>query len=100
MILFSKRIGAKEALEIGLVNQICIKEKLMEDALILAEFLAKRPPIAAAWVLKAISALEYEGMEKGLNVEEEGSTIVGRSQDCIEGFTAFLEKREAVFRGE
>ena len=100
MILFSKRIGAQEALEIGLVNQISTKEKLMEDALILAEILSKRPPIAVAWVLKAISALEYEGMEKGFNVEEEGSTVVGRSQDCIEGFTAFLEKREPVFRGE
>jgi enoyl-CoA hydratase/carnithine racemase len=33
-------------------------------------------------------------------VEEEGSAIVGASKDRVEGFTAFLEKREPKFTGE
>jgi enoyl-CoA hydratase/carnithine racemase len=100
MILFSKRVTPREALECGLVNQLSTAEKLMEDAMEFAESLVKRPPLAVGCVLKAISAGEYEGFEQGLKVEEEGSAIVGKSQDRVEGFSAFLEKREPVFKGE
>jgi len=100
MILFSKKINAKEALEIGLVNQISPPEKLMEDVFEFAEKLAQRPPIAVSCVLKAIAAGSYEGLDEGLAVETKGSTLVGQSTDCIEGFTAFLEKRDPVFTGK
>jgi enoyl-CoA hydratase/carnithine racemase len=100
MILFSTRINPQQALEIGLVNQLSTPEQLMADALEFAENLVKRPPLAVGCVLKAISAGEYEGFEQGLKVEEAGSAIVGKSKDCVEGFTAFLEKREPVFKGE
>ena len=100
MILFSKRIDAQEALSIGLINQISTKDRLMDDATALAKVLAKRPPIAVGAVLKAISEYDYNGLESGLKVEEEGSAIVGKSNDCVEGFTAFLEKREPVFTGK
>jgi len=100
MILFSKKIGAQEALEIGLVNQISTPENLMTDVFEFAEKLAQRPPIAVSCVLNAVSAGSYEGVDEGLRMETEGSKIVGASKDCIEGFTAFLEKRDAVFTGE
>ncbi len=100
MILFSKRIDAREALAIGLINQISTREKLMDDAMAFADVLAKRPPLAVGAVLRAISAFDYNGLETGLKVEEEGSAMVGKSKDCIEGFSAFLEKREPVFKGE
>ena len=100
MIMFSKRIDAKEALSIGLINQISTKDRLMDDAIAFAEVLAKRPPLAVGAVLRAISAFDYSGLEAGLKVENEGSAIVGKSKDCVEGFTAFLEKREPVFTGK
>ena len=100
MILFSKRVTPQEALACGLVNELSTADKLMESALAFAETLVKRPPLAVACVLKAMSAGEYEGFESGLRVEEEGSAIVGKSKDCVEGFSAFLEKREPVFTGE
>jgi enoyl-CoA hydratase/carnithine racemase len=100
MILFSKRMGAKEALSIGLINQISTKDNLMEDAMAFAEVLAKRPPLAVGAVLRAVSAFDYSGLDAGLKVEQEGSAIVGKSKDCVEGFTAFLEKRDPVFTGE
>jgi enoyl-CoA hydratase/carnithine racemase len=100
MILFSTRINPQQALEIGLVNQLSTPDQLMADALEFAEKLVKRPPLAVGCVLKAISAGEYEGFEQGLKKEEEGSAIVGKSKDCVEGFSAFLEKREPVFKGE
>ncbi len=100
MILFSERIDAKEARSIGLINQISTREKLMNDAMAFADVLAKRPPLAVSAVLRAISTYDYSGLSEGLKVEEEGSAIVGKSKDCVEGFSAFLEKREPVFTGE
>jgi len=100
MILFSRKISASDALEAGLINQISAPGRLMEDALALAEKLAKRPPLAVSCVLRSIAAGAYEGLDAGLKVEEEGSKIVGQSEDRKEGFSAFLEKREPVFRGK
>jgi enoyl-CoA hydratase/carnithine racemase len=100
MILFSTRINPQQALEAGLANQLAAPDKLMDTAIEFAEKLVKRPSLAMGCVLRAMSAGEYEGFEQGLKVEEEGSAIVGASKDCVEGFTAFLEKREPVFTGE
>ncbi len=100
MILFSTYLNPQEALKIGLVNQLSAPGNLMNDAVQLAERLVKRPPLAVGCVLKAISAGEYEGFEQGLKAEEAGTVIVGQSKDRLEGFSAFLEKREPVFRGE
>jgi enoyl-CoA hydratase/carnithine racemase len=100
LILFSKRIDAREALSIGLVNHVSRRQSLMADALALAGELARRPPLAVMSVLKAISTGEYEGLAAGLRAEEDGSRLVGKSKDCAEGFAAFREKREPHFRGE
>ena len=100
MIFFSKKLGARESYDIGLVNHVCGVGIRMSDALEFAEKLAKRPPIAVSCVLKALSAGQYEGVDQGLALEAEGSDRVATTMDCIEGFTAFLEKREPVFKGE
>lgn len=100
MILFSKRIDAKQAFEIGLVNQVTAPEALMDTVFEFAQRLAKRPPIAVKSVLKAISAGIYESLDQGLAMEAEGSKMVAGSEDAIEGFTAFFEKREPVFKGK
>ena len=100
MILFSRKISASEALKAGLINQLSAPGRLMDDALALAEKLAKRPPLAVSWVLRSIAAGTYEGLDAGLKVEEEGSKIVGQSEDRKEGFSAFLEKREPKFKGK
>jgi enoyl-CoA hydratase/carnithine racemase len=100
MILFSKTVGAGEALEMGLVNQVSSSENLMDVTFALARSLVERPPIAVSCVLRAMAAGEYEGLEKGLQVEAEGSVQVRETKDRLEGFKAFLEKRQPIFRGE
>jgi len=72
----------------------------MDDTLEFAGRLAQRPPIAVGWVLKAMSAGDYEGLERGLEVETEGSAAVRETKDREEGFKAFLEKRKPLFKGE
>jgi enoyl-CoA hydratase/carnithine racemase len=99
MILFSKTASPEQALEMGLVNQLSTPERLMDDALEFAGKLAQRAPLAVGCVLKAMSAGAYEGMDRGLAVETEGTFVVRDSEDCKEGFAAFVEKRPPVFKG-
>ncbi len=99
MILFSRRIDAAEALSSGLVHRVCAPENLISESLEFARELAKRPPLAVRSVLKAVSARDYGNMDAGLLAEAEGSRVVAASEDAVEGFSAFFEKREPVFKG-
>lgn len=99
MILFSRRIGPAEALDIGLVDRIVPPGGFFEEVMEMAGQLAERPPIAVRCVLEAFSAGLYHGPEAGLAVEAEGSNLVRETEDRQEGFQAFLEKRKPRFKG-
>lgn len=100
MILLSKKLTPEEALKIGLVNSLSEPGNLMADTLAFARQLAERPPIAVRCVLESISAGLYASLDAGLDMEAKGSATVRGSDDCREGFTAFLEKRKPVFTGK
>lgn len=100
MILFSKRLTPDEALEAGIFTKVVPAASLMEETVKFAEILAKRPPIAVSGVLQSMSTGIYEGIDAGLEMEAEMTTKVQGTKDAIEGFTAFFEKREPVFKGE
>jgi len=100
MILFSKRLPAQEALEIGLVDKVSAVGELMKDVMEMAEFLAQRPPLAVKAVLNAVNTGLEKGLDEGTKVEWEGTQTVSSSKDAIEGFTAFMEKRAPNFTGE
>jgi len=100
LILFSKRLTAAEALEIGLVDRVSAEGELMKDVMEMAEFLAQRPPLAVTAVLKAVTTGMEKGLDEGTKVEWEGTQTVSSSKDAIEGFTAFMEKRAPNFTGE
>jgi enoyl-CoA hydratase/carnithine racemase len=100
LILFSKRLSAAEALAIGLVDKVSKAGELMKDVMEMADFLAKRPPLAVTVVLNAVNAGIERGFAEGTKAEMQGTLIVSKSKDATEGFAAFFEKREPNFKGE
>lgn len=100
LILFSKKIGAHEALRVGLIDRVSTPDQLMNDALEFANLLAERPPIAVGCILKAVAAGTYEGIDEGLKIERESSQILSKTEDAREGIMAFLEKRAPEFKGK
>lgn len=99
MVLTGEPISAQEALNVGLVNRVVPDNKVLEEALTLAQVIAERPPVA---VRLARQALRF-GMERtlleGLEIERRNYLMLYDTDDQKEGMSAFLQKRKARFRG-
>lgn len=100
LILTGRRVGAEEALRLGLVNRVASGDDVVAAALELAEQVAAGGPIALA----AAKAAMQEGMELGLDEALECEyrhyqrTIP--TQDRLEGLAAFREKRKPNYIGK
>jgi len=98
--LMGRRINAKEAFDWGLLNKVSKPGETLKDAKEMAVSLSKRAPLALKAILNAVVLGLDTNMAAGLDIEMEGSRMVGMSKDAMEGMTAFMEKREAKFTGE
>ena len=97
LIFTGRVIGAEEALRIGLVN--AVHDPVLDQARETAALLASKSPIALR-VMKELANRALGG-DHTANLEAEGETFgeLFSSDDAKEGMTAFVEKREPVFRG-
>lgn len=91
-------ISAARAYDLGLVNRLVPAEQVLEEAVALGERIARNSPTAVRVTRRltrqAVDATEAEGWELTMA----GAAEVGASGDGIEGATAFIEKREPVWR--
>jgi enoyl-CoA hydratase len=97
LIFTGRLVDAEEALRIGLVNGV--HDPVLDKARETAALLASKSPIALR-VMKELSNRALGG-DHAANLEAEGDTFgeLFSSDDAREGMTAFVEKREPVFRG-
>jgi enoyl-CoA hydratase/carnithine racemase len=99
LVLTGRRIEAGEAERMGFVNAVVKKKAWLEEALELAQRIAKRPPIAARLAKQAVLAAEETPMTAGLEMERRLYELSMATEDRLEGMDAFLEKRRPKFRG-
>jgi enoyl-CoA hydratase len=97
LIFTGRVVGAEEALRIGLVN--AVHDPVLHKARETAALLASKSPISLR-VMKELANRSLGG-DHASNLEAEGESFgeLFSSDDAKEGMTAFVEKREAVFRG-
>jgi enoyl-CoA hydratase len=97
LIFTGRVVDAEEALRIGLVN--AVHDPVLEKARETAALLASKSPIALR-VMKGLANRALGG-DHASNLDAEGESFgeIFASDDAKEGMTAFVEKREAVFRG-
>jgi enoyl-CoA hydratase/carnithine racemase len=101
MILSGDMINAAEAERIGLVNRVVPHDDLMKSARELAVKIAKNPPLAVAMAKADIyKAMEEKDIIKQMKHEEKTQEVLINTEDFMEAATAFLEKREPVFKGK
>ncbi|MCP5328870.1 MAG: enoyl-CoA hydratase/isomerase family protein [Sinobacteraceae bacterium] len=96
LLLTNRPLGAAEALQWGLVNQVAPDGEVLAAALTLAERLAAGPRAAQAAV-KRLVALAGSALEAHLAIESETISRQSVTPEGQEGIKAFLEKRKPRF---
>ena len=97
--LLAERLPAEKALEWGLINRVAGENALMEEAMKLATQLAEGPSsLAVTRSLYWQSPLNT--YEEQLDLERKSQEAAQKTQDFMEGITAFLQKRPAKFSGK
>ena len=99
LIFTGRRVDAKEALDIGLVNKITPPETLLEECMKMADMIAQTGPIAVEMAKYAIDKGIETDLATGLAIESNAYRVTIPTQDRIEGLTAFKEKRKPVYKG-
>jgi methylglutaconyl-CoA hydratase len=100
LIFTAKRITAKEAEQIGLVEYVVPREQLMEKAMEVAEQIVVNAPIAVMQAKIAINRGLDVDLATGLRIEQMAYDITIPTKDRLEGLQAFKEKRKPVYKGE
>ena len=99
LILTAARLGADEALRIGLVNRVVPADALLAEASSLARTIASKPPLAARLAKQAIDQGLQADVQTAMAFELYAAAILFDTDDRREGMRAFVEKRTPVYRG-
>lgn len=99
VIMLGKRLGADEALWLGLLNAVYPKKEFDGKVREFAEKLAAGPPIALKFVKQAISLAASGRFDEGFELESKAFGGLFETEDAREGVEAFLSGRKPRFKG-
>jgi len=103
MLFTGRWLEASEAARWGMINHVHKADELMERAWTMAEHLAAGPPLVFAAIKEIVRDAEDSKFQDALNRVTRRhlntvDTLYG-SEDNQEGFRAFAEKRDPVWKG-
>jgi enoyl-CoA hydratase len=99
MVLTGVPLPAEEALRIGLVNRVFPPEELLAGALAAGETIAAKGPLAVATAKRIMQEGQDVDPRVAHALEQHAFGLVFSTEDRAEGMSAFLEKRDPVFKG-
>jgi enoyl-CoA hydratase/carnithine racemase len=100
LILTARRVGAAEALSMGLVSAVVPPARLREEALRWAGLVARNAPVSLRQAKRAIVEGLHLPLAEGLALEHRLYQACLPTRDRREALQAFAEKRPPVFTGE
>ena len=99
LVLTGRRISAQDAHAMGIVNRVSKAGEWLDDAVELAEVIARRPPLAVRLAKQAVLAADESTLAGGLSQERRLFELAMATEDRVEGMQAFIEKRKPEFKG-
>lgn len=98
-LLFTGRtFGAQEALSLGLINTVVEQEGVMGEARKLAQTLRSKSPQVMRLARSAFMRAIDSDYRRGVSGAVESFCYVAATEDSREGVSAFVEKRQPVWR--
>lgn len=97
LVLTGRIVKADEAEDIGLANHVYPAEEFEDEVDAMAEQLTSQAPVAQRMAKEAMNRGLNE--EAGLDFERVAGSFLFSTEDREEGIAAFLEDREAEYRG-
>lgn len=100
LIFTGRRVDAREALDISLVNSICAPEDLLDECNKMAAMICETGPVAIEQAKYAINYGLEADLNTGMAIESNAYWVCIPTKDRLEGLAAFREKRKPVYTGE
>jgi enoyl-CoA hydratase/carnithine racemase len=100
LVLAGEMITAQEAYRIGLVNEVAAPADLISRAEAIAHKIIANAPLAVQYAMEAVNKGMEMTLAEGLYLEATLFGLCCATEDKKEGTTAFLEKRQAQFKGK
>lgn len=97
LLMTGKMIGASEAMQYGMVNEITSPEDLLNKVKDTLHLIRTKAPLAVAKIIECVNNFDHN--QEGYDYEIEKFGECFETEDMKEGTSAFLEKRKADFTG-
>jgi enoyl-CoA hydratase len=98
LTLTGDSIEAPRALALGLINQVVPADQVLDAAIAMAGRIAGNGPLAVKATRKLVRTAAND-VEAARTLQNELIGVVFGSEDAKEGATAFIEKRDPVWKG-
>ena len=100
LMMLGERLPAETAQEWGLIFEVVEDSKLGDRGIELATKLANGPTKTLGAIRQLAAQSLKNSYAEQLHLESQMQRDAGRSDDCVEGVMAFIQKRPAVFQGK
>ena len=95
-----RRIRAAELYRLGVITACVPREKLMDEAMLIAREIAAKSPVAVRQVKRAFNVVEEMPSRDGYRFEQTVTVELSHTEDAKEAQRAFVEKRKPQFKGK
>lgn len=99
IMFFPRKVGAEEALRIGLVTRVVPHDQLEAETMAFARELAAGPTLAYGHMKENLTAALEQSPQVAFDIEARNFMRCFQTEDHKEAVAAFKEKRKPVFRG-
>jgi 2-oxoglutaroyl-CoA hydrolase len=99
IVMRGRRVGAEEALALGLVTEVVPPDELDAAVVRLVEELSPHSPLALAMAKRVLNHAYSGPLPLGLELEGLAYGLLQQSHDFREGVESFVEKRKPEFEG-